>query len=493
MPSIVHHGDQKIAPFIRSHYNFFPFEASPLGDITFSGELKSYLKELQPLTFEQLLVEIAGAPDTTLLYAGHANPDGIIMPVTAGSPVTQIGLEVLEGLPVFEQFVTARKSLMNSRPPAPKPLPGHKGPPPKDQATKNFLKKVADLVHDMEAGMMNAKLATGTPIDVSQLKTNIDNDEPDVWQNYNFSGPKPPQDLVQWCNQDFVSFARPLWGFPSIARIEQFYDRVSAARSKGIRLEIRACRVGQNEKWVKAMRKFLGPDSKVAAPVCYVTWGGLSLRQLVDDPKKHVVAVDQFKSKIQSAQASTSSNFAFRLFMHKAAMAPAVPPAGTAAPAPGPTNQSGSPAPQGAPDSSKVTQPPSPQGASSGSQVTQPPGPTINTATVLVTATEKSAGDLHNADYASWFVKEKHFDDFVVDYGMDGKAGFRVPKGKTKWQADFQWFWTDNLANVTDPNAPPPSLPTNGFNVPYSLGGTLVKPIALQGDPVYRKLIRTEP
>jgi hypothetical protein len=174
-------------------------------------------------------------------------------------------------------------------------------------------------------------------------------------------------------------------------------------------------------------------------------------------------------------------------------MAPSMPQVTAGTLAPGPTGPNTSPEPHGASGTATVTQPPGPQGGPNATRPSQPPGPTVDTATVLLTATEQRAGDLHDAAYASWFVLEKHYDDFLVDYGMNGKPGFRVPKGRTKWQASFQWFWTDDLANVTDPNAPPPTLPAHGFNITYEMAASLVKPVALPGDAVYRDLINCEP
>src|SRR5262249_27850974 len=131
---------------------------------------------------------------------------GLILPLAAGSPVTHVGLEVLEqilaGQPIIEKFLADRKTLLSTRPPPPKPVPGHKGPPPRDQATKDFLKSVADLVHDTEESMIKAKLGSGSAIDVKQLKDNIDNDESDLWKFYQFpAGQKPSQDLVKWCDE----------------------------------------------------------------------------------------------------------------------------------------------------------------------------------------------------------------------------------------------------------------------------------------------------
>jgi hypothetical protein len=485
MPTIVYHNDVKIGPYIKPHFEFFPFEPSPLGDMTFTGDVSAYLKPLQPPTFEQLLVEIAAAPDNVLLYCGHGNPTGLVnIPITAGGFHTP-SYKALNELLVLEKFIADRKTLLNTRPPAPKPTPGQKGPPPKDQATKDFLKKVADLVHDMQDAMIKIQNVSGQPINVSRLKQNIDNDTPDIWDGYDFgTDPKPPQDLVKWCDKEFSNYLK-LYDFPSFPRIEQFYDRVRAARAKGIRLEVRACRVGQKD-WVKTMQRLLGPSSKVTAPVCYVAFGYLGLHQIRDQPRAHIDALDEFKRRIREAQASRDPKYTFRLFDPKLLLG--------SVPLPMRVTLSGR--------ALHWDQPRSPQPLGSPRDYDQVDWwldwkagrePQTPIATLLVTTTEISVEDLHDANTISWFVRDTHLDFFIVDYGMDGKPGFRIPRGKTKLQAVFQYFWTDDIANRTNPNDPLPSLPDHGFNVPYQLGTALVKPMVFPGDYVYRKLINSEP
>jgi hypothetical protein len=437
----------------------------------FAGKLSDYLKPLNPLTFEQLLVELAAAPDGVLLYVGHGDTNGVILPLTEGARphATDVALDELV---VLADQEAARRTLG--------------APPSSSEARKAFLKKVVDLVVQfytaMNAVYQQHHQQTSTILDVTRLKQNIDQGAKNPWEGYDFSGFKPeeipPADLVQWCNREFTAYAET-FGFPNLTRLDRFLDRRKAVQAKDARLELRICRAGRSQDTLKALRKFLGDRSKVTAPVGYFGFGSLYMRQIQGGGGQSPRQV--FDAALRKAQTSLGPGDSYRLFMSKAGVAPAPGAPGASAAPPPAADAGAAPSPQ-------------PRGAPSASQATLPPAPTTATATILLTMHETERGDIHTAVYQSWYINEADYDAFLLDYCMDGRPGFRVPAGKNKYQAAVQYIVTDDLTNLI---AGDPALAqqTDKFNITYKTitGGLPGWPMVLPGDVQYRELLNSEP